>query len=80
MTGLDLSLTEFGVSTANSTTVQNAATYLEDTMRMVFGTANATTFMMWGFWAERRLGPGSAGRAQGRELESHRARTRLRRA
>jgi GH35 family endo-1,4-beta-xylanase len=51
VTGLDLSLTEFGVSNDNSTTLENAATYLEDTMRLVFGTANATTFMMWGFWA-----------------------------
>ncbi len=51
VTGLDISLTEFGVSTADGTTLQNAATYLEDTMRLVFGTANATTFMMWGFWA-----------------------------
>jgi GH35 family endo-1,4-beta-xylanase len=51
VTGLDISLTEFGVGTANGTTLQNAATYLQDTMRLVFGTANATTFMMWGFWA-----------------------------
>jgi endo-1,4-beta-xylanase len=51
VTGLDISLTEFGVGTANGTTVENAATYLEDTMRLVFGSANATTFMMWGFWA-----------------------------
>jgi GH35 family endo-1,4-beta-xylanase len=51
VTGLDISLTEFGVSSANGTTVENAATYLEDTMRLVFGTPNATTFMMWGFWS-----------------------------
>jgi GH35 family endo-1,4-beta-xylanase len=51
VTGLDISLTEFGVSTADGTTLQNAATYLEDTMRLIFGTPNATTFMMWGFWA-----------------------------
>ncbi len=51
VTGLDISLTEFGVSTSSGTTLQNAATYLEDTMRLVFGSANATTFMMWGFWA-----------------------------
>jgi GH35 family endo-1,4-beta-xylanase len=51
VTGLDLSLTEFGVSDASGTTVEDAAAILEDTMRLVFGTPNATTFMMWGFWA-----------------------------
>jgi GH35 family endo-1,4-beta-xylanase len=51
VTGLPLSLTEFGVKTEDATTVNQAATYLTDTMRMVFGTPNATTFMMWGFWA-----------------------------
>ena len=51
VTGLDISLTEFGVGTGNNTTLENAATYLADTMRLIFGTANATTFMMWGFWA-----------------------------
>lgn len=51
VTGLDISLTEFGVSNSNGTTVEDAATYLEDTMRLVFGTPSATTFMMWGFWA-----------------------------
>jgi endo-1,4-beta-xylanase len=50
VTDLDISLTEFGVGTSSGTTLQNAATYLEDTMRLVFGTPNATTFMMWGFW------------------------------
>jgi GH35 family endo-1,4-beta-xylanase len=51
VTGLDLSLTEFGVSNASGTTVEDAASILEDTMRLVFGTPNATTFTMWGFWA-----------------------------
>jgi GH35 family endo-1,4-beta-xylanase len=51
VTGLDISLTEFGVSNSSDTTVEDAAAILEDTMRMVFGTPNATTFMMWGFWA-----------------------------
>jgi GH35 family endo-1,4-beta-xylanase len=47
--GLDISLTEFGVG--GVVTPEIAANLLADTMRMVFGTANATTFMMWGFWA-----------------------------
>ncbi len=47
--GLPLSLTEFGVSAANGTTFEQAGTYMTDTMRMVFGTPQATTFMMWGF-------------------------------
>ncbi len=51
VTGLPLSLTEFGVQTGGGTTVDQAATYLTDTMRMVFGMPNATTFDMWGFWA-----------------------------
>jgi GH35 family endo-1,4-beta-xylanase len=48
-TGLPITLSEFGVSTANGTTLEQAATYLTDTMRMTFGTPSATTFMMWGF-------------------------------
>jgi hypothetical protein len=51
VTGLPISLTEFGVQTNNGTTVSQAATYLEETMRMVFGTPDATTFDIWGFWA-----------------------------
>lgn len=51
VTGLPISLTEFGVQTGGGTTTAQAATYLTETMRMVFGTANATTFMNWGFWA-----------------------------
>ncbi len=51
VTDLPIALTEFGVQTGNNTTVAEAATYLADTMRMVFGSANATTFDMWGFWA-----------------------------
>jgi hypothetical protein len=51
VTGLPISLTEFGVQTNNGTTTAQAATYLNETMRMVFGTPQATTFMMWGFWA-----------------------------
>jgi GH35 family endo-1,4-beta-xylanase len=52
VTGLPLSLTEFGVGTNNgATTPEQAATMLNETMRMVFGTPGATTFTMWGFWA-----------------------------
>lgn len=51
VTGLPISLTEFGVQTGGGTTTAQAATYLEDTMRMTFGSANATTFVTWGFWA-----------------------------
>lgn len=49
VTGLPISLTEFGVQ--NGATAGQAATYLTDTMRMTFGAANATTFVTWGFWA-----------------------------
>jgi hypothetical protein len=51
VTGLPITLSEFGVGTGDGTTTTQAATYLTDTMRMMFGTPNATTFMMWGFWA-----------------------------
>jgi len=52
VTGLPISLTEFGVQTGGGTTVQQAATYLTESMRMTFGTPNATTFTLWGFWAD----------------------------
>jgi endo-1,4-beta-xylanase len=51
VTGLPITLSEFGVQTAGGTTVAQAGTYLNETMRMVFGTPGATTFTMWGFWA-----------------------------
>jgi hypothetical protein len=51
ITGLPISLTEFGVQTGNSTTTTQAATYLTDTMRMVFGSPSASAFTIWGFWA-----------------------------
>jgi GH35 family endo-1,4-beta-xylanase len=51
VTGLPIALTEFGVQTNNGTTVNQAATYLADTMRMTFGSPDATTFVLWGFWA-----------------------------
>lgn len=47
--GLPISLTEFGVQKHAS--AEQAADVLEDTMRMVFGTDQATTFVIWGFWA-----------------------------
>jgi hypothetical protein len=49
VTGLPIALTEFGVQTLNGATATQAATYLTDTMRMVFGTPDATTFVLWGF-------------------------------
>ena len=49
--GLPISLTEFGVQTGNGTTTAQAATYLTDTMRMVFGSPAASAFTIWGFWA-----------------------------
>jgi endo-1,4-beta-xylanase len=49
VTGLPIALTEFGVQTLNGATTTQAATYLTDTMRMVFGTPDATTFVLWGF-------------------------------
>lgn len=51
VTGLPIALTEFGVQTGNGTTAAQAATYLTETMRMVFGSPDATTFTLWGFWA-----------------------------
>lgn len=51
VTGLPISLTEFGVQTAGGTTTTQAATYLTETMRMTFGMPDATTFTLWGFWA-----------------------------
>jgi GH35 family endo-1,4-beta-xylanase len=49
VTGLPMSLTEFGV--AGSIDQATASTYMEEAMRMVFGNPSATTFMYWGFWA-----------------------------
>lgn len=45
---MPLTLTEFGVKDPTSQT--DAATMLDDTVRLVFGTPNATGFFMWGFW------------------------------
>jgi GH35 family endo-1,4-beta-xylanase len=51
VTGLPITLSEFGVQTSGGTTIAQAETYLNETMRMVFGTPGATTFNLWGFWA-----------------------------
>jgi endo-1,4-beta-xylanase len=55
VTGLPISLTEFGVQNSQSgvaaTTPTLAAQYLTDTMRLTFGNPSVTTFDMWGFWA-----------------------------
>ncbi len=51
VTGLPITLSEFGVQTSGGTTVAQAGAYLNETMRMVFGTPGATTFNIWGFWA-----------------------------
>ena len=45
---MPITLTEFGVK--DPTSQANAATMLDDTVRLVFGTPNATGFFMWGFW------------------------------
>jgi hypothetical protein len=46
--GLPITLTEFGVK--DNASQQLAALILDETMRLVFGTANADGFYMWGFW------------------------------
>jgi hypothetical protein len=50
LTGKPFELTEFGVQNQGSPSLTDAANVLEDTMRMVFGSPNADTFNMWGFW------------------------------
>jgi GH35 family endo-1,4-beta-xylanase len=49
VTGLPMSLTEFGIGGA-VTNQATAATYMEESMRMIFGNPDAQTFMYWGFW------------------------------
>ena len=54
VTGLPMSLTEFGIQAASATVQTNqavAADTMEQAMRMVFGNPDADTFMYWGFWA-----------------------------
>ena len=46
--GLPLTLTEFGVQRGASPA--EAARVLEDTMRLVFGTAGSNGFVLFGFW------------------------------
>ena len=50
--GLPITLTEFGVkgpSEGQPTSEADAAQMLDETLRLVFGTAQATGFFMWGF-------------------------------
>ena len=46
--GKPIVLTEFGVK--DPTSAANASTMMDDTVRLVFGTPDATGFFMWGFW------------------------------
>jgi GH35 family endo-1,4-beta-xylanase len=46
--GKPIVLTEFGVK--DPTSAADASTMMEDTVRLVFGTPDATGFFMWGFW------------------------------
>ncbi len=50
VTGLPISITEFGVQSFNNPNPAEAAGFLEDAMRIAFGTGNVVTFLMWGFW------------------------------
>jgi GH35 family endo-1,4-beta-xylanase len=52
LTGKPFSLTEFGVQNSGSPSGTAVADTLEDTLRMAFGSANATGFNMWGFWPQ----------------------------
>ena len=49
VTGLPIALTEFGVGTGNAATYDWGWTsqIMEDAMRMTFGTADATSFLIW---------------------------------
>lgn len=47
-TGCSISLTEYATQGA---TPEESARILDETMRMMFGTPQANTFMIWGFWA-----------------------------
>lgn len=48
--GFDLTLTEFGVQGGTTTSPNEAADIVEDSMRMFFGTPQADGFFHWGFW------------------------------
>ncbi|HEY3499893.1 MAG TPA: endo-1,4-beta-xylanase [Polyangiaceae bacterium] len=49
-TGLRLALTDFAVG-ANTADAERAATILDETLRLVFGTPQADTFVIQGIWA-----------------------------
>jgi GH35 family endo-1,4-beta-xylanase len=46
--GMPITLTEFGVK--SGTSPERTSIILQDTMRLMFGSPNATGFYMWGFW------------------------------
>ncbi len=46
---MPITLTEFGVK--SGTSPERTATIMEETMRIMFGSPNATGFYMWGFWS-----------------------------
>jgi GH35 family endo-1,4-beta-xylanase len=50
--GLPMSLTEFGLSSALTTAQADAMGpgVMDDAMRMMFGTPQATSFLIWGWW------------------------------
>lgn len=45
---MPITLTEFGIKAGTSP--ERAATIMEETIRVMFGSPNATGFYMWGFW------------------------------
>jgi GH35 family endo-1,4-beta-xylanase/subtilisin family serine protease/subtilisin-like proprotein convertase family protein len=53
VTGLPLSLTEFGVQ-GSVTNEAVASQIVTEALRMIFGTPDAQTFMYWGFWEGAR--------------------------
>jgi len=50
--GLPMSLTEFGLTSALTTAQADAMGpgVMDDSMRMMFGTPQATSFLIWGWW------------------------------
>jgi len=66
--GLPIVLTEFGVggtaptdTLPNPDTMASATTIVSDTMRLMFGTPQATGFYMWGFHSENNNGANPGG-------------------
>ncbi len=47
--GLPITLTEFGVKGGDAQ-IANAPQVLEETLRLIYGTANADGFYTWGYW------------------------------